>query len=292
MPYSTWPTQLKMPLDLDGSIMMFNTASFTSTYTFLSTADVSQLQGESPAKIANTVLTPGSGGPTTNFFIVVLFPELRDLTGILVAMTGTLGTPTMSSSPDTTNGLDGTWSTVTITGTSAVLTNTDWWRSTLPATLTNNITGIRGLRILVQLSSGAGQFNILRGLHIFGAKTSGQTADDIQFLNSDGSTVSTKDFDYGDSAAGGAITDTTIYVKNQSGTKTANNVVLSLVGSNPTDFTISTDGGSTFFTSRTLTSLAAGATQAVVVRLTTPSIAGGNATPRAANLRAVVGSWT
>jgi hypothetical protein len=56
MPYSTWPTQLKMPLDLDGSIMMFNTASFTSTYTLLSTADVSQLQGESPAKIANTVL--------------------------------------------------------------------------------------------------------------------------------------------------------------------------------------------------------------------------------------------
>jgi hypothetical protein len=214
------------------------------------------------------------------------------LTGILVAMTGTLGTPTMSSSPDTTNGLDGTWSTVTITGTSAVLTNTDWWRSTLPATLTNNITGIRGLRISVQLSSGAGQFNILRGLHIFGAKTSGQTADDIQFLNSDGTTVSTKDFDYGDIAAGGAVSDTTIYVKNSSGTKTANNVALSFYGSNPGDFLVSTDGGSTFLTSALLATLASGATQQLIVRYTPPALASGNATPRAANLRAAVGSWT
>lgn len=287
MPYFTWD-KLKMPLNLDGSIGMVSSVGFTSALTLLTQANMDQLNGESPALEVTVVAAQDA-------YFIFLFPELRDLAAFLLrSATGAGGATAVSqfsTSTDTTNGLDGTWTTVTTAGTLAVTTNAvDWWRANAPGTFSGGAaSGVRALRF--RATNGV-TTQAIRGVHIFGAKTSGQTVHDILFLNSDGTTVSTIDFDYGDVAAGGVISDTTIYVKNSSATLTANNIALSFTGSNPGDFLMSIDGGSNFFTTRTITSLAPAATQAIVVRLTTASVASGNATPRAANIRAAVGSWT
>lgn len=296
MPYFTWD-KLKMPLDLDGSVILWNggllgpgAGGFSSPMFLATTAEMAQVNGESPAKDTDTSLLVN----TSTSFVVVLFPELRDLTAILVRWRAgaNLGTITYQTSTDTTNGMDGTWNTVTTSGTTQVSTaNADWWRANAPGTFTGaNITSIKALRFSQVHSGGAA--SALRGLHLFGKKSSGQTVDDILFLDPDGSTVSTVDYDYGDVGAGGVTSDVTVYVKNASATKTANNVALSFSGSNTGDFLMSIDGGSNFFTTRLVASLAPAATQAIVVRVTTPAIASGVATPRAANLRAAVGTWT
>jgi hypothetical protein len=290
--YSSWPTQLKMPLDLDGSMILYynnsNIATRTIPWIICTSTQVANFTGESPAKDVNF---GGNGNQDLNFCI--LFPELRDVTGLLVRKNGSSsGIDSIATSPDTTNGIDGTWNTPTQAGTFFVQTGAvDWWRSNAPGTLSGaNSLGVRALYFHIA-RGGDGGLQISH-IHVFGSKSSGQTADDLQFLDSDGTTVSTKDYDFGDIAAGGTTSDTTIYVKNASGTKIANNVLLSFYGSNPGDYLLSTDGGGTFLSSATLATIAAGATQQVIVRCTTPSVASGNATPRAAVLRAAAGSWT
>lgn len=288
MPYAAL-TFRKMALSVDGTVVGWNnTTAGAGLVNVLSAGDMQQIDGESPAKVASTAMGAGSTS-----FIYVIFPELRDLTGWLIR--GSASTPALSqmaTSPDTTNGADGTWTAITVAGggsSGANTTGTDWWRASAPAALTGSVTGIKGIRIQVNPSGGSG---FIQGLHIFGKKTTGQTADDVIFLDLGLVSEITADYDYGDVPAASANRDVTLAVKNVAPAHTANNIVLDFVGSNPGDYNVSIDGGSSFGTTKTITSLVAAASQPIVVRFIPPAASAGNYTPRAAQIRAVVTSWT
>lgn len=292
--YSSLVSARKICFSQDGTIVGYDSATaaaYRGLVNVCSAGDLLQLDGESPAE-DTSIVTVASNYLTA----YALFPELRDLSYMLLRYGTTSSTTnpthTVATSPDTTNGIDGSWTTITVTGTlSYVTNNVDWWRANAPASLSGAVTGIKGVRFQTSGST-FGTGTGWRGWHIWGHKYSGQTPDDIVFLDTGLTTEFAADYDFGDVLAASATQDITIAVKNVSGTKTANSIVLTMVGSNPSDYLISIDAGSTFGSTKTITSLAAGATQNVVLRLAPPAATAGNYTPRAANLKASVTSWT
>jgi hypothetical protein len=292
MPYPAVPGR-KMALSLDGSLVGFNnSASNVGLATVFGSTDMAQLDGESPAKDSNTAF-PANSISSANF-LYVLFPELRDISTFFLRFSSNGGgtiTVSVQVSADTTNGADGTWTSLTFTGVGVQAGIVgDWWRSITWPVITAGQTGsIKAIRFQVNNTNSQA---FLRQVHIFGKKSTGQAADDVIFLGTDQVNELTADLDLGDLQAASGPYDTTIAVKNVSSFKTANSVVLDFQGSYTGDFQVSIDGGSTFGSTKTITSMAPAAIQPIVIRNTPPSASGGNYIPRAANLRAVVTSWS
>lgn len=199
----------------------------------------------------------------------------------------------IEGSNDTTDGVNGTWERATIDTTqgqaiynTVSTTNYDpqsWWRE--PANTTFTTSGFKVVRAYFRFSRYQAVYNI----HIYGNKATGETPDDIVFLESDGVTEYNTLHDYG-AVEEGTITTTTTYIKNTSSTKTANSIDISLDGKDSSNFTISTDG-TTFGTTANITNLGAGATQVLYVKNNVgdpPQILN----PRNVYVQVSVGSWT
>jgi len=289
MPYSALPSARRRHYEIDGTVAGYNlNGGFGAGLgTLFTSTDLTNLNGETPSVGAN-VITSFANNVTAYMFW--LFAELVDLNYFLSrgSSNGTYSFGNFQSSTDTSTGIDGTWNNVGSTGTlSSSAAGGDWWRSTTPATLTSNNTGIRGIRFTSFGSSNLFHQNV----YIWGTKHSGQTADDIIFLESDGTTEWPNDDDWGDVAAGSPAVTHTYYVKNTSGTKTANTITVKASGSDSSKWTVSLDNVS-FASSKSISSLAAGATQIVYFKFTPPAGASGVFRPNAAYLEADVTSWT
>ena len=285
MPYPALPSSRRRHYEIDGSIFGWNQTSYATGMTSVASgAQMLALNEETPS--VDSALYSAAGGQ--NFFYL-MFPELVDVTNFICRCgSGGQVFQNIQTSPDSTNGNDGTWNTPSTSGTLNVFgSGGDWWRSTTPASLTTNNTSLKGIRFQIQMASNG----TLNNVYVWGTKHSGQTPDDIIFLESDGATEWPNDEDWGDIPAGTGASVHTYYVKNASGTHTANTITLKMSGSDSTRWTISLDNVS-FGSSQSISSLVAGAQQIFYVKFTPPTAAAANYRPYAGYIEADVVSWS
>lgn len=222
-------------------------------------------------------------------YLRFFFPEPRDIAGIYAASDENPGPACpVDVSADTTNGIDGTWTNL--------VPDLDWrgrpptpddWRTEIT---TVTATAVRAVRMTYFAVRGDGRAYPYC-VHLYGQIASGETPDRLVWLDS-ANNVYTGPIDYGDIPRGSA-TDTTIRLRNQSATLTAEDVTLTaeaLTGDSGDWYTFS-EGGGQFTGTLTLgSSVGPGAdSAAVTVRRVVP-----DAEPvglHEGRLVAAVGSW-
>ncbi len=213
-----------------------------------------------------------------------IFPELRNLSGYYFNDMWGVGPQSLQFSSDTTTGLDGTWTTIV----------NPWARDmtggTLPSyrTKINPVSAgsVKGLKFNFG-SSGIRPANI----HLYGDIPSSSNPDRLIFwepVNNNATGGSW--FDWGDLVQGTSQTKT-FRIKNNSGTKTANSILLT---AGTETFAMSVDFSSddiTYTPSLSLGDLAPGAVTGVLyVRRTVP--ASEPLRMQAAYFKAAASSWT
>jgi hypothetical protein len=223
----------------------------------------------------------------------VFFPEQREVTACYAAA---IGSPSpvpmvMHGSNDTTNGLDGTWETASFPGGNPAVASSSWslipvdgWRSGIKAV---SFTGPKRVIRCYYGASGDITIGAFGMFHLYGEKASGQTPDDILFIDDITDLEFQAPLDFGDRPLGTTVTRV-FRLKNGSPSKTANSINLQC---NDSDFAISSDG-TTWVATLNFSSLAPGAeTSNLYVRCTTPG-PGAQLGPRFAEMVVTVGSWT
>ncbi len=191
-----------------------------------------------------------------DFLTCMIFPEKRDVDGVF------FGSPSVTQggsdySTDTTNGVDGSWTTLAYVP--ASWNDDQQYRTGINA---QSLTGVRSVRWF----NGATSQDVA-AIHVYGLISSGETPDRILFLDEDtglefGTGGSTPDImDFGDRPRG-SIIDHEFRVRNNS-TVAGNNLTATTIvltreaqhGDMDMWMTYDLDGGG-FMTSETVTSLA------------------------------------
>lgn len=263
MPYSAFPDRA-IPYHIDGSIIKFMNATAGVTKT-LSSEEMAELNDFDYTMISLT------GGPT---YCVVFFPELRDISAIFATVMGYYiqaylrQINSLQWSADTTNGLDGTWNNATVAEYPPAVNDLDSWRKSIKA-----VTGISGaiaIRFSINLGTGQNWAGIYC-LHLYGTKHSGETEDDILFLDAeDGDAEFAIPLDFGDRPAGTSEIHQ-IKVKNVSPDMAASTVTLTVHDDNDL-IRVADSSSGPWNTSKVIASLAANTASAVIyVKCETPA---------------------
>ncbi len=190
-----------------------------------------------------------------DFLSALIFPELRDIDGLFFASPGlTAGNGDYST--DTTNAVDGTWTTLGTIG-FAWLADEEY-RDNIEA---KSFTGVRCVRFY-----NSSTFIDLSAMHVYGSMASGETPDRLLFLDEAsglefGQSTAPEIMDFGDRPRG-SIKDHEFRLRNNS-TVAGNNLTATtnvltreaLEGVMDTWMTYDEAGGG-FMTSETVTSLA------------------------------------
>lgn len=293
MPYTALPDR-RIPYDNDGTVIYNRGATGVINFdlgpdTAPTGAQAAELNDDDVVDTGNaTWHTTGSNLShcSTWFF----FPETREVTAYAAGFAGstipTSGTGTIQGSVDTTNGVDGTWETASLTGgVPNYINQLDGWRRTIKAISFTG--GKRAIRYAFEHNT-VQDINLVL-LHLYGEKTAGQTPNDLIFIDHDttpGVEYQSEE-DFGDRPLATSVVRQ-FRVKNVSPTLTANAVNIQC---NDADFAISTDS-ITWVVTINIASLAPGAQSATMyIRNTTPAV-GGPLGPRFARVVAVVGSYT
>ena len=255
----------RMEVDTDGTVGALITSG--GTITVLTATQMQNLNDESDS---TTIASPG-----TNGFTAYVFPELRDIAAVFFSHS--TGNATISVSTNTTNGFDGTWTTVLAAAarTSATQPN---YRTGIELATAGGIKGIRSL------SSSTGT---PRTFHVYGKNTS-LNSDKLELWHPtlDQPLYQTPAFlDAGDTMRS-TTADLTFRLKNLSASLTANTITVNAQAltdaASPTmvsGITFDYNGGG-FAATASVGSLAPGAISAVfTLRHTVPS-------------NAVLGIWT
>jgi hypothetical protein len=203
--------------------------------------------------------------------LVFIFPELRDLDGFLHMGSGGPSSITVSVSADTTNGLDGTWTTI---GTAQPIGGAvkPLYRTSIVST---TVLAIRAFKI--RGVTGASNTWSVSAVHLYGEPVPGANPNRLELWHP---TLDEKlppaYFDWGDVPRSSSA-DRTFRVKNLSGSMTAGSVRVameSLTDTTPSvvaQHTLSYNGG-TFLAQVNIGDLAAGAISGpLTLRRVTPS---------------------
>ncbi len=259
----------RIPYDRDGTVgLQIDAANVVSQMT---QANLQTVNDESTSALAQN---------TDPARTCLIFPRLMDIDGGFWQATGFSGTGLKQFmwSPDTTNGIDGTWNSFSVPSGSnqynagAVAPNyrESIWSSTLG--------GVRGLRWKNANETGIGGAQLVT-VHLFGEPTAGEDLNRLEFWHPTlNQRIGPAFFDWGN-VPRSSSEDRQFRVKNLSSTLTANNIRLSFEAltdttpSVPGQHTLSSDG-TNFFAQRTITSLSPGNISAIhTVRRVTPSTA-------------------
>lgn len=287
MPYSVF-TDRAIPYHLDGSVVKIISPTTGVVYSF-SSADM--------AEINDTDFIPITvSSPSASNYILVFFPELRDITGIYALLykdhaisPGYKMIDLLQGSVDSTNGLDGTWTNATMPGGYPPRTlDLDNWRKNIKQI--TGLSGVKAIRFQCELDV-VRDFSKVSVLHLYGHKTAGQTPKDILFLDAENADAEFAiPLDFGDRPAGtSAIRQ--IKVKNVDPALTASTLVVEVV--DPVDNTrVSDSAAGPWVTSKTFASLAPNTASSIIyVKCETaapPTPLG----PMRAPIKATVGAWT
>lgn len=270
----------RMAFDRDGSVGA--RISSSNTVTLLTQAELQQINNETNGEISNS---------DVGARYAIIFPQLRDMSGYFIYSGLASFFKDISTSADTTNGLDGTW-TIHSANPTASATSAPGYRSNIQAV---SWAGIKAFRFRT-VDTGWNW-----GLHLYGAVAAGQTPDRLRMWHptldeplDDATSADGAYFDWGD-VQQNTTSDKTFRIKNNSSTLSANSIVISqetLTDTTPTvnsQFTFS-DGGA-FLASLDIGNLAPGALSPVITkRFTRPA----NATLSLWTSRTIAnpGSWS
>jgi hypothetical protein len=273
MPYSSL-TDRAMPYHTDGSVVKIISAANGVVYSF-NASEMLELNDEDK--------TPVGPSLTGYYYVTVFFPEPRVVTGLFGGVEDQYGPSLVEGSSDSTNGLDGTWETASApNGYNSWPGDFDNWRKNIkPVSFTQ---AVRVIRVKFAF------FTHVIVLHVYGHKATGETPDDISFLDAEAADAEfTTPLDFGDRPAGTSV-QRQIKIKNASTTKTANNV--NLYVEDPADIVrIAWSNAGPWQTTLNIASLAAGAKSNVIyVKCETPAPPTPLG-PRRAPIRVSVGSW-
>lgn len=281
----------RMAYDQDGTIVIrrnWNTDTLIDT---VSGSDLIVMNDESSGRYA--AFPKGA-----QYELIFIFPELRDIVGYVSQGNGAGETQVWRDirwSANTTNGIDGTWTTTTqdyaITGTF----NPTALRNDI---VTLSLSGVKAVGFGTQQDGGAvsGGPLELACHHLFGSIASGQNPDRLRIWHPTlDQEVGPAYFDWAEQERG-ATNTITFRVKNQSATLTANSIAINmeaLTDTTPTNVsqhTFSTDNV-TYLSTINIGNLSAGALSSVLyMKRTTPSNAAlGLWWTR---MQAIASSWT
>jgi hypothetical protein len=257
--YPDYPSY-RMAYDRDGTQGYLVSAS--NVLTAMTLAQMQTLNDETDSNI-NLL---GTNGTVSLLF---MFPEARDLKGYFHnSVVGAFNPPTsctVSVSTDTTNGIDGTWTTISSAVPPSMVTNPNYRTGIITA----NNAAIKAFKI--RGSTGSGNQWSQASVHLFGEITAGQNPDRLILWHPTlDQRAAAAYFDWGDVRRSSAVTTKTFRVKNNSSTLTANGVGVSfdvLSDASPTllagQHALSLDG-TTFTNTVTIGALAPGAISGTV----------------------------
>lgn len=199
---------------------------------------------------------------------------------------------TVYASPDSTNGLDGTWIKATLPNGEIplILVDDDSWRDSIQSCTFSEAIKVLRVNYLAPAKFSKRSYIKIYAIHVYGVKAEGGVPDDILFLDDDaaGDPEFVRDLDFGDRPEGTTATHR-IKLFNSSTTKIANNLSLSLLD---VDYTFSMDEGATWVTGASITSLAPqGKSSSIIIKNTVPpptQMLG----PRAPRFEVIIGSWS
>lgn len=195
--------------------------------------------------------------------VALIFPELREFDGLFVFWAIPPGdrVQEVEVSSDTTNGVDGTWTTEIADYTDAASFGT-----TVPDTYRTKITSAAASNVrAVRVMTGADNFSP-RALHVYGDITPGETPDRLLFIDEATGLEFTASRDYGDIPRGGSE-DVTWRIKNNSASLTASTIQYTteaLYLASGAWYTHTLPGGSTYQSSRQVASLAPATTSGLI----------------------------
>ena len=310
MPFPT-PPGTRIAYDLDGSVVLLRNP-INGQWRDLTPAAVQALNSEVDPTLSWSYSDgAGTWDPRSgdNEFAVV-FPVPMRIRGVFLAQTSYNGViaPAVRTSPNSTNGTDGTWTEILPTsdrGDSPLyssitrvrpfdaapaggqsLVTRDTYRVLSPAA-----TNPRGIRVAtgaatrnvraLSFSTYRSDSSIWVRLHIYGEPDVDSTADRVDFWRSDmDARVTPSYLDWGDVPLSSSA-DKSFRIKNMSAAKTAVSIEISarapISSTTPAPdqfFTFSLDGGVTWASSLTIASLSPGALSAEIrVRRTVPGTA-------------------
>lgn len=272
------PPGHRMAYDRDGSVIATITSGGVATQ--LTNAQAVALNNESDSDSVSL----GNGS-----YLAVIFPQLRDLVGFFIAagsfQYGANGS--FQTSPDTTNGVDGTWTTRS-TPVAGQQTTVPKYRNSIVATA---VAGIKAVRYTWSYN-----LSTVASFHLYGDISAGSEDDSLQLWDpAVDQRLAASALDFGDVPRSN-VSQKQFRLKNRSATKTANNVsvgVQALTDATPSlgsQHQFSLDG-STWASTVTVTSIAPGAISPIIyVRRSTNAAAA--LSVWAARITCVPGSWT
>lgn len=282
-----------MALDTDGSRFLAVNTDTGAVAEVTSSSDIAKTQDQ----FHDVAFRVGGGGSyavassSTNGAVCVLFPELRDVTHYVYG-TRSFSSRTVQVSANTTNGYDGTWTTLANAVNAAETDVSPYYRNAITAL--SGATGIKAIRFPVGYN--AADYYVYT-LHLFGDYASGANPDRLEFWKPSTNAIFDTAFDFEESARSTSQTKQ-FRIKNLSSTLTANSINLTLEDSNPDSspsFTdaheFSANGTSGWAASLNIGNLAPGAISSVIYCRSTM----GSTQPlslQASRMRATAGSWT
>jgi len=272
----------RIAYDRDGTVLAW--IDPLNAITQLTNANAISLNDESDS----TYITPVNGNQQFHY-LAFLFPASVDFAGYyfrssVMSTQGSSSTLLMSdamqTSTNTTNGLDGTWTTVAnpylgdfTNSTNGNLPTWPYYRNHIQSLSASAITAVR-FRISYR---GYPASMPIETVHLYGTTTSGGNPDRMDIWHPTlNQRLDAAGFDFGDTPRG-STADISFRVKNISSTKTANNITVgmeALTDTSPTNvsqYTMNYNGG-TFASTQAIGSLTTGQISSVMVlRRTTPS---------------------
>lgn len=218
----------RMAYHLDGTVGFLTSSPWGSPPTQLTPQQMLALNNESTSSALGTY------GPNQSRGIGLIFPELRDLSGIIMidSVSGPSGGGTPGAlewSPNSTNGIDGDWTTITSNYPRLAPPSKVGMRTQIMAL---DVTGAKAIRYRGQAAGGSNQITTV-GLHVYGRISAGQTPDRLRLWHPTlDEEVSGAYFDWGDVARGSSAT-INFRVKNNSATLAAVGITVGV--EHPTD---------------------------------------------------------
>lgn len=294
MPYPTIPGR-KFEYDIGGGSVYYGKHIGDIT-TALTTEQMLSLNGTGNV---NPVISGDLYNEPFEMTVWIFLPEKYVVSGlgflhnILYTESNNTGsTVTVYASPDSTNGLDGTWLKATLPNGEipVTLVDDDSWRDSIQSCSFSEAIKVLRINYFAPLKFAKRSYIKIYAVHIYGVKAEGEVPDDILFLDDDeaGDPEFVRDLDFGDRPEGTTATRR-IKLFNSSSTKVANNLLLSLID---VDYTFSMDEGATWVTSASITSLAPqGKSVSIIIKNTVPpptQMLG----PRAPRFEVIVGSFS
>lgn len=242
----------KMPYDRDGTVGLSYLTNLTGLAT-LTNADMIGMNDEN-------ISTNGNLTGSSSRWVCLVFPELRDIVALTIvnASNGSNGVNNVEVSSNTSNGIDGTWTSLTANFSDAAATATAY-RTDIRS---HSSLGVKAIRAL-NSTSGASTNCRVGTFHVYGTKSA--VSDRLEFWHptlDQSLNITPAYLDWGD-VARGSSGSRTFRLKNLSATLTANTITVgmeALYDTSPTmvsQHTFDYNGGG-FGTTATIGSLTPG----------------------------------